>query len=56
MSKQYQDLDTGEFHWTDEYVEGLEATIQQVRDLLCGDGDCFCCDELQALIGDKECS
>ena len=33
MSKQYRDLDTGEFHWTDEYVEGLEQRIKELESI-----------------------
>ena len=33
MSKQYQDLNTGEFHWTDEYVKELEDQLEEIAEL-----------------------
>ena len=31
MDKQKQDLDTGAWHWTDEYVESLEAKVERLE-------------------------
>ena len=33
MNKQEQDLDTGNWYWTDEYVESLEAENAYIKTL-----------------------
>jgi len=34
VNKQYQDLHSGEFYWTDEYVESLEQTIKAIGEVV----------------------
>ena len=41
MNKQEQDLDTGNWYWTDEYVESLEAENKLMKEKALTSFNCF---------------